>query len=109
MRKIITEAKPTEVLSRNLMGNEIVTYRSKNSENYCVLSKLTSKTIFEKARGNTAGKNMYGFIALNGSSNEPRFASETWQGAIELASQSRDLYTFPNMKEMLLAMVNNKF
>lgn len=112
MRKIITEAKPTEVLSRNLVGTEIVAYRSKNSENYCILTKLTSKTLFEKALSNAhrhQGTNVYGFVALNSSTSEPRFVANSWLGAIELASQSRDLYTFPNMKEMLLDMVNNKF
>lgn len=112
MLKIVTEKKPTEVLLSNLIGTELVSYRSKNSDSYCVLTKLTSKTLFEKASPNAArnqGTSVYGFVPLNNSSSEPRFVANSWQSAIELASQSRDLYTFANMKEMLLNMVNNKF
>jgi hypothetical protein len=114
MRKIVTEIKPTEVRLQNLVGSEIVAYRSKNSENFCILTKLTSKTIFEKAltaaqKYGGAPNSVYGFVALNSSTSEPRFIANTWQGAIELASKSREVFTFTSMKEMLESMVNNKF
>jgi hypothetical protein len=111
MRKIVTEVKPTEVRLQNLQGTEIVAYRSKNSDNYCVLTKLTSRTLFERAlpQNRVVNASAFGFVALNSSTSEPRFVASSWQGAIELASKSRDIYTFTSMKEMLESMVNNRF
>lgn len=112
MRKIIVKDTTKEVRLENLMGSEIVAYRSLNSDGYCILTKLTSKTLFERAtesRNKTFNTTMYGFVALNSSTAEPRFTASSWGESIKLASANRDVMTFSNMQEMLTAMVNKSF
>jgi hypothetical protein len=104
MKKIISVAKPQEVRSSELKGNEVVAYRSKNSENYCILAKLVNKKMYgDKVQ------EVFGFVPLGSSSSEPRFVSDTWQGAIEVASQTRSVFMFETWQEMLQAMLNKRF
>ena len=100
MKKIIVSEVPKEVKLNDMIGNEIVAYRSLNSEGYCILSKLTKRA---------DGEQVYGFITLNASNSSPRFEGRNWFEAIKTASASRTIYTFNNMEEMLKAMVNKTF
>ena len=112
MQKIIVKNTAKEIRLENMMGTEIVAYHSLNSDAYCVLTKLTSKNLFERAtevRNRTFNTTMYGFVPLNSSTSEPRFVATTWQDAIKLASEKRDVMTFKTMQEMLTAMVNKAF
>jgi len=101
MQKIIVTQTATEIKLDSLQGNEIVAYRSQNSENYCILARLTKKEDGHNQK--------FGFVAMNCSNSSPRFAEKTWYDSIRLASKTRSIVTFANMTELLTAMLNKTF
>lgn len=99
MKNIIVSATE-DIRVEDLTGREIVAYRSHNSENYCVLAKLTQ----------VANVQMYGFVPLNGFDQSPRFMGLSPKDSIEKCfKKGRKAVAFSNMKEMLTAMLNKSF
>lgn len=105
MQKVIINKPAVDVIKlSNLTGKEIIAYRSNNSDNYCLLAKLSTRDDMPNHIGFA-----YGFVPLSTSNASPRYASQTWKESIRLAGATHDIMKFNSMNEMLTAMVNKTF
>lgn len=103
MKKLITNRElPQEIELERLIGRELIAYRTKNTVqegSICVLSKLHDQCRVDQ----------FGFINISYSNTAPVFLADTWIDAIKKAANSRQLYVFNNLFELILALHENKF
>jgi len=112
MKTIVNKKACKEISIEQLKGNEVVAYKCKSptsvaKKNYAVLARLHGPICY--THPTTSPDSSYGFIPLGESDTKPRYMSNTWRGAINLASESRELKVFYSFKEMLDAMYNGLF
>lgn len=108
MRTIVNKKVCKEIYIEQLIGNEVIAYKCKSAtsvakKNYAVLARLHG------SEADAFRNPSYGFIPLGESDTKPRYMSNTWRGAITLASEARELKVFYSFKEMLEAMYKELF
>lgn len=114
MKQIITKEPEAKVITLDKLketsrGSVIAAYRCANSDAYCVLAEISHIMTSNNTEISIYGKmKAFGFIPLNGA-GAGRFVKYNIWECIELASQSRKVYLFNSMREMLKAMLDNSF
>ncbi len=76
--------------------NYIFVYKSKNSDNYCLLSKVGSHT--------------YGIVPIGFNNSDARYTASTRQSAIyNVLSAGRDIRMFKSLEEFCKVIINKEF